>query len=262
MAFPYREGLMFEIALLQKGSQPLAFTTALKRPPRLTHQILHPQAYITGEKSAPVRIPDLRPVLGEWARVQDAGIVGELDTRVLIHQFGSKWRAKQLAKSWRGGSYMTVARSPEGEPATTNDIALLYVSRWQSADAAARFAKFYAEAAGKRYRRAQAVVDWRPPLIDGRAPIAAVQIATEEGPVIVEQWPGNLVIVAEGFDAEASAQVRNAVLTAAPGTRASAAQSDLTLRLANLPELGALRDAVHANAARAVVELAREIAQE
>ena len=240
IAFPYREGLMFEIALLQQGSRPLAFTTALQHPPRLTHEILQPRTYIAHEKIAPVRIPDLHPVLGESVRVQDTGVIGELDIRVFIHQYESKWLAGELSKAWRGGSYVTVARSPQGQPATTNDVALLYVSRWQSPEVAERFAKFYAAAVAKRYRNASAATDGNVVGKPG-GPISSLQIATEEGPVIVEQWPGNMVFVTESFDAETSARLRDAVLATATGARAAAVSRDqpqviedldLTLRLA------------------------------
>lgn len=261
MAFPYREGLMFEIALLQHGSRPLAFTSALKNPPRLTHEIMQPRAYMAHEKVAPVQIPDLGPVLGESVRVQDKGVIGELDTQVFIRQYESKWLARELSKAWRGGSYVTVARSPQGQPATTNDVALLYVSRWQSPEVAERFAKFYVAAVGKRYRNAEPAADWTPAGGKLGKPIASAQITTEEGPVIVEQWPGNTVIVTESFDAATAARLRDAVLAAAPNPHASAAGTDLTLRLAGWPELSSLRDAVHDNAMRAVMLFAQEAAR-
>jgi len=257
MAFPYREGLMFEIALLEKGREA-AFTSALLHPPHLTYEILHPKAYIEHEKIAPVRIPDLKPVLGAAVRVQDSGVIGELDTRIFIRQFESNWLSKELAKSWRGGSYVTVARSAEGQPATTNDVALLYVSRWQSEDAATRFATFYAGAVAKRYEIGAVKPEWKP--IAGKAgqPISSTLVVTEEGPVIVEVWPENTVIVTESFDAEAAAKLRDAVLAVAPVTRASIHDSDLTLRLAALPELGPLRTAIHESAVRAVINAASE----
>ncbi len=261
MAFPYREGTLFEIALLQQGGRDLAFTSALQHPPRLTHEILHPETYLGHQKIAPLRIPDLRPILGESARVQDSGVIGELDTRILIHQFESKWLAKQLAKAWRGGSYVTVARSPEVQPTTTNDVALLYISRWQSPDAAERFAKFYAGAVAKRYRQAAVAAGWKPVAGKLGQPIWSIQIATEEGPVMVEQWPGNLVIVTEGFDAGTSVRLRDTVLSPAPSVPAAVAQSDLTLRLASSPELAGLRDAVHANAIGTIVRLSQEAAK-
>lgn len=273
MAFPYREGLLFEMALLEKGSRKLAFTSALQDPPRLTHEIIQPRAYLGKEKIEPVRIPDLKPVLGESARVQDKGVIGELDARVFIRQFESNWLSKELAKSWRGGSYMTVARSPQGQPATTNDVALLYVSRWQTPEAAERFAKFYAGAVAKRYREAAVTVAWTENQNRG-VPLASTQLQTEEGPVVVEVWPGNMVFVSESFEATTSARLRDAVLTATPKTRTAALSRDdvsagrrpaphgvdLTLRLAASPELAPVRAAVQANMMRAVIQAAKDVA--
>ncbi len=258
MNFPYREGLNFEIALLEKG-RATAFANALQHPPRLTYEILHPNAYLNHEKIAPVRIPDLKATLGDAARVQDSGVIGEFDTRVFIRQFESNWLSKELAKFWRGASYVTVAQSAE-QPAATKDVGLLYVSRWQNEDAATRFASFYAGAVGKRYEIGVVKPEWKP--IAGKAgqPISSTLVVTEEGPVIVEVWPGNLVIVTESFDPQVAARVRDAVLTAAPVTRASGSGNDLTLRLAGMPEFGALRDAVHENVMRAVIDVANEAA--
>jgi hypothetical protein len=276
MSFPYKEGMMFEIALLEKGSRQMAFTSALQNPPRLTHEVLQPRVYLAHEKIAPVRIPNLRPVLGESVRVQDTGVIGELDTRVFIRQFESNWLSKELAKSWRGGSFVTVARSPQGQPATTNDIALLYVSRWESAQAAERFARFYVGAVAKRYRNAVVIGDWTE---SGKAgqPLASAQIDTEEGPVVVELWPGNMVYVSEGFDRKISAGLRDAVLAASASKRAEAQvqddsvtnlagqrpaphDADLTLRFAASPELEPVRVAVQANMMRAVIQAAMDAA--
>lgn len=264
MSFPYKEGMMFEITLLEKGSRKMAFTTALQEPPRLTHEILQPRVYLAKEKIAPVRIPDLRPVLGDSVRVQDTGVIGELDTRVFIRQFESNWLAKELSKAWRGGSYATVARAPQGQPLTTNDVALLYVSRWQTPEAAERFAKFYAGAVAKRYRNAEITAGWTRSEKSGEA-IAAVQLNTEEGPVVVELWPGNMVFVSESFDAAVAARLRAAVIAPTGGTRSAeifhdGRDSDLTLRLAASPELAPVREAVHDSAMRSLIQLAREAA--
>lgn len=136
----------------------------------------------------------------------------------------------------------------------------MYVSRWQSPEVAERFAKFYVAAVAKRYRNATVAADWTPAGGKFGNPIASAQITTEEGPVIVEQWPGNTVFVTESFDAPTSARLRDAVLAAAPHTHASAARTDLTLRLAAWPELGSLRDAAHDSAMRSVMQFAREVA--
>ncbi len=258
MAFPYREGTLFEVTLLQKGGRDLAFKTTLENPPHLTHEIIQPRAYMQHEKIAPVRIPNLQPVLGEKARMQDSGVIGELDTRIFIHQFESKWLSKELSPLWRGASYVTIARSPEGQPQSTRDVALLYVSRWETELGAERFAKFYAGAVAKRYQQAKPVPDFNPAPAKHGAPLAAFEVETEEGPVVVEQWPGNLVIVTESFDIPTAARLRDAVLGTANGPRSSAKEqrvgdNDLTLRLAALPEFSALRAAVRDSYVRAVM---------
>jgi hypothetical protein len=213
------------------------------------------------EKIASVRIPNLHPVLGEAARIEDSGVIGELDTSIFIHQFESKWLAKELSPAWRGGSYVTVARSREGQPQSTRDVALLYVSRWDSELAAGRFAKFYAGAVARRYQQAKIAPDFAPAPGKHGAPMSAFKIETEEGPVVVEQWPGNLVIVTESFDVPTATRVRDAVLAVAPAAHASlqggpSHEGDLTLRLAALPEFSALREALRASFVQAMLKAA------
>ena len=153
---------------------------------------------------------------------------------------------------------------PQGQPVTTNDVALLYVSRWQTPEAAQRFAKFYAGAVAKRYRQAEITADWKESEKPGEA-LASIQLTTEEGPVVVELWPGNMVFVSESFDQAVAARLRAAVIAPAADNRSAenfgdGRESDLTLRLASSPELAPVRDAVQDSAMRALRRLAREAA--
>src|SRR5579864_6090297 len=50
--FPYREGLIFGGELLEKGGKQMAFAGVFARPPRNTHEVLQPSAYINREKLA------------------------------------------------------------------------------------------------------------------------------------------------------------------------------------------------------------------
>ncbi len=259
MMFPYHEGLMFEIALLLDSGRQTAFAGALQHPPRLTHEILHPDAYLKHEKLPVARIPDLHSVLSD-ARVQDFGTIGELDTRIFIHQYESKWLADSLAKGWRGGSYATVARSA-GTPASTGDVALLYVSRWDTANNAERFAKFYQGAVAKRYERAVADPNWTPTASKRGAPNWTAEVITEEGPVMIEQW-GNTVIVSESFDPAAAGRLRDAVLDSSDARASLLPREDMTLRLVNSPELAGVRDAMQENVLRGSVEAIRAAVQQ
>jgi hypothetical protein len=167
---------------------------------------------------------------------------------------------------------MTIARSSIAQPSATRDVALVYASRWESPETAERFARFYAGAVAKRYSSAKVVADWQKST-KPTDPVLSTEILTEEGPVIVEQLPGNIVFVSESFDPVASVRVREAVLRATASAQATAISSrdnipadrethasDLCLRLASWPEFASLRNAIHASAIEALAEAARSAA--
>jgi hypothetical protein len=67
-------------------------------------------------------------------------------------------------------------------------------------------------------------------------PVSVAQIATEEGPVIVEHWEDNSVIVSEGFDAATAAKLRTAVRDETGAVHAqSLPQEEIGLRLFEIP---------------------------
>jgi hypothetical protein len=232
--FPYRNGLIFEGELLEKGGTAMAFAGAFARPPRNTHEVLQPRAYIEREEIPPVRIPDVKGLLGGNYEIYDSGVVGELDVEALLKQYGERHIADQLAANWRGGTYIACKRAEVAGSATTGDVALLYVSRWKSEKAAARFAEVYGAAVATRYRKPspQAQVTCS----DADCPLWRSEIATEEGPVIVERWPENTVIVSESFEASTAAQLRQAVRKGGASLHAQdAPQDELSSRLYQLP---------------------------
>ncbi len=51
--FAYKEGLIFEGELLHKGGKKMAFSGVFARPPRNSHEVLQPEAYINAEKLPP-----------------------------------------------------------------------------------------------------------------------------------------------------------------------------------------------------------------
>ena len=234
--FPYRDGLIFENELLQKGGKHMAFAGAFARPPRSTHEVLQPKAYIENEKLKVVRVPDVQALLAGKYEVYDSGDIGELDVRALLKQFGQRKDADMLAASWQGGAYVTFRKSEKATsgPASTADLALLYVSRWKTPQAAEKFARQYVGSVAQRYKKV--VVQDVPACIGAQCPVAAAQISTEEGPVIVEQWADSSVVVLESFDTALAAKLRDAVRENAPGVQVSNYRSDeLCLRLYELP---------------------------
>jgi len=235
--FAYKEGLIFEGELLHKGGKQMAFAGAFAHPPRTSHEVLHPDTYIKGEKLPALRIPDMKDVLKDDYEVYDSGSIGELDVRALLKQYGERKIADDLSSEWQGGSYVLYRRkgnSPEQTPVTTADLALLYISRWKSSHSAARFAKFYAGAVPQRYHTAAAQPV--PTCAGSDCPISAGQITTEEGPVIVEQWNDGTVIVSESFDAPMAGKLSTAMRSAAGTTQAEIfPQEEIGMRLMTMP---------------------------
>ncbi len=105
--FSYSEGLIFEGELLHKGGKKMAFSGVFAHPPRNSHEVLQPEAYINGVKVPPVRIPDMRQVLTNQYEVYDSGGIGELDVRALLKQYGERKIAAELSSAWQGGAYVT-----------------------------------------------------------------------------------------------------------------------------------------------------------
>ena len=238
--FAYNEGLIFEGELLHKGGKEMAFAGVFARPPRNSREVLQPDTYINGEKLPPVRIPDMHQLLNNEYDVYDSGGIGELDVRALLKQYGQRKIADELSSAWQGGAYVTYRRTKSGAGSeiapSTSDLALLYVSRWKSPQAAERFAHFYAGAVSQRYHTA--ATQAQPACTGADCPVSTVQVATEEGPVIVEHWADNSVVVSESFDVTTAAKLRSAVRDAGSGAHAWNVQQDeqeLGMRLYEIP---------------------------
>jgi len=240
--FPYRDGLIFEGELLEKGGKQMAFAGVFARPPRNTHEVLQPTAYISREKLAAIHIPDVQQILSDKYAVYDSGGIGELDVRALLKTYGNRKEANNLAESWQGGVYVAFRRTAKTGTAalTTADLALLYVSRWKSRQSAERFAHVYGTAIAQRYQKAAPQPS--AACVGAKCPVSAVQILTEEGPVIVEQWADNTVVVAESFDQITAGKLVDAVREGNVEIQAGNMRHDeLGLRLYELPGFSAFQ---------------------
>jgi hypothetical protein len=234
--FAYKEGLIFEGELIHKGGKKMAFPGVFARPPRNSHEVLQPDAYINAEKLPSLGVPDLKQALDGQYDVFDSGGIGQLDVRAFLKQFGERKTADDISSSWQGGTYVTFQRkkAPAAAPATTADLALLYVSRWRTPQAAERFAHFYATAVALRYHAATAQP--ASACTGSNCPVSSVQIATEEGSVIVEHWGDNRVIVSESFDTNTASRVHNAVHDDSSGAHAEIyPQQEIAQRLYEIP---------------------------
>ncbi len=215
LVFPYRDGLRFTYALLKAGGRSRAFSGALNDPPATTHQVLSPQSYLSGEQTAPLNLPDLKPALKRAYDIYDIGSVGEFDINVLVRELGGGQKlAAEIAPSWRGGIYLAAA--PKGrKPVKTSDIALVYLSRWSSPEKARAFADFYGSTVAMRSREK---------ISPGAASGSADKVETH----------GDFVLIMESFDADTAKRVRASVVhdLAKPDVATISSLSDLTSRLA------------------------------
>ena len=92
--------------------------------------------------------------------------------------------SKRIYPEWRGGYYYAAKPRPNSSSTTALPLGLLYVSRWSSPDAAARFAAVYAQSLKQRYKKTETV---------GTAK------STEDGTVVIEEQ-GDTVLVSESLD--------------------------------------------------------------
>jgi hypothetical protein len=207
LTFPYGYGLKFVVKLMQKGGKEKAFAGVLANPPRTTRQIMQPETYLSGEKIEPMRVPEFKHDFKDYLKF-DIGAMGEFDVAVLVEQYAGKELSKRLYPEWRGGYYY--AARPKSDPEAP--LALLYVSRWSSAEKAAEFAGIYARSLAKRYQKAEEMKDTSSgePLLE-RSPernlerkvellLGRHSWKTEEGTVVIEER-GDTVLVSESLDA-------------------------------------------------------------
>jgi hypothetical protein len=248
--FPYREGLAFELQILQKGERHRAFAGVFARPPQSTYEIMEPEAYLSHARPPMVTIPDLQPILGSSYEPYDSGVIGELDVRVMAREFGRENDIYSVAQKWRGGSYVVVRRrsSENVAPPKLADLALLYVSRWKTQQATERFAQIYAQALSKRAKillTSPAAGKCPAGAVRCTTPVSGSRILTDDGPVFVEVWPGNLLIIAQSFEEGTIPALRRAVLSADTAPQAVAeAKRELSSSLQDCNLFVALQDKV------------------
>jgi hypothetical protein len=211
LTFPYRYGIDFIAELLTNSGKEKTFVGLFQNPPKSTRQIMEPKTYISGERLDPMPLPDFKETLKNYDRF-DVGSVGELDVAVLLDQYAGPDASHTLYPHWRGGYYY--AARPKGDPSAP--LAILYVSRWSSAEKAAEFAKIYGDSLTKRYARVREVT----PNGNDAASVTPKVTArgkrtwlTEEGPVVVEQQ-GDTVLVTESLDQPTSDRLEEEVFDA------------------------------------------------
>jgi hypothetical protein len=136
LIFPYFQGLVFCLSIAGKDGWE-GVHAAYADPPASTEQILHPEKYNRPERDEPqaVTLPPLDGAVGKrWQHV-GGNCLGEFQTRVMLKQVKSGGEA---AAGWDGDRYEVFRR-------TGGELAIVFVSVWDSQQDAEQFAKAYAE---------------------------------------------------------------------------------------------------------------------
>ncbi len=209
MLMPYTFGTEFVRSVLQHKGKDAAFPGALDKPPVSTRQIMEPDTYLKGETVEPLKIPDLDKLVGPNYERYDFGGMGEFDVYLLARQYAPEQDPKNFYANWRGGYYLVV----HAKAAPKDQIALLYMSRWDSPEAAREFAAMYEKYVPNRYP--QWSKEASTPTPDSAGSISTWRDGPESERVEVLQNNSDLLIL-EGFDQSTAERLSGALLHSGP----------------------------------------------
>ena len=224
LLIPYREGLSFEQDVWMDQGQAAAFTGTLDRPPTSSWEIINPREYEKKHVPSIPLLPNIHPLVDKLYRPYDIGQMGQLDLHILAEIFGGDEAAANLTPAWDGGLYWAGQRlsaKTASEQASTNSIALFYLSVWKNEASARAFAQLYADELGRKYsgvklesdsgnsekvNRSSGFSVFPPPASsskestasDPASPSGEQVYSTNEGPVVITTR-GKMVFVAESF---------------------------------------------------------------
>src|SRR5258708_7606230 len=216
----------------------MAFAEAFARPAWDTHEILEPEAWLSRRKRPFVARRDRAGARTDGYEAYDSGTLGQLDVRIRAQQYGTENDMFVVSAGWEGGYYVVVKRACGPKTTTsTSDRAVLYVSQWKTPEAARRFAEVYRKSLAKRLVVRDDINQPAAcaPGSAGCGALSASRVVTDEGPIFVEVWPKNTVIITQSFEDSTVDQLRRMVLSFVPDGKTKQAASDLSLRLYELP---------------------------
>jgi hypothetical protein len=198
LLFPYVDGFNFvRQAYRQAGNDYAALDELFKNPPESTAQLLHPEKYHNHVHPVDVQLADVVARLGpEWRKI-GSGTLGELDTRVLLEQWGADHsEAVRSASGWSGDHWQVVEKDGRA--------AIVLKSTWDTPDAARSFFSSYTRGLRTRFdsARVEAASSTRQALT---TPVTATDVRLQSNDV--------LTVIA--FDRESAAAIVNAVTSSA-----------------------------------------------
>jgi hypothetical protein len=119
--FPYREGFAFVASLLQQDGWS-GVDKALRKPPRSTEQILHPEKYWSDEKPRAVKLAPAYPGYS----VVHTTTWGEHGVALFLRSHGIPADAAAIAAAgWGGDRVLVLAREGDANPAHAIGVARL-----------------------------------------------------------------------------------------------------------------------------------------
>jgi hypothetical protein len=227
LLFPYREGLSFEQDVWMDQGQAAAFAGTMDCPPTSSWEIINPREYEKRHVPAVPLLPNIHPWVDKLYKPYDIGQIGELDVHILTELFGGEQAAGDLTPAWDGGLYWAgqrlSAKTPD-EQASTNSIALFYLSIWKNAASARAFARIYADELDRKYSgvkldstnernapagRSSGFTVFPPPASSDQEQV----YSTSEGPVVITTR-GKMVFVAESFPLDLARKLTALILDA------------------------------------------------
>jgi|SRR5579862_3998368 len=150
LVFPYNEGLRFQDAVYHKLGRE-SFDVVFTRPPVSTQQIMHPEAYLAEKKPSEPEPPPIDSFVGKKLahefHVLGDGSLGEFDHSVLLRQYVGEKEGARAATHWHGGSYRLYENKREKYPV------LIYISEWDSPEAARDFFRLYQRVMKGRWKK-------------------------------------------------------------------------------------------------------------
>jgi hypothetical protein len=142
LIFPYTKGMLFQNAVFQRDGQ-VGFAEVFRKPPLSTQQILHPDKYFAGVKPTQPELPN--PQLKGYKGLV-GGSLGEIEHSILLEQYGSKDRARELAPHWRGSTFALLENKKEAR------VVLVYAAEWDSEASARDYFAAYREVLRKKWK--------------------------------------------------------------------------------------------------------------
>jgi hypothetical protein len=214
LLMPYTFGTDFVRYVLVHQGKPAAYGGVLERPPADTRQIMEPERYLANDTVEPLKVPELDKLIGSDYERYDFGGMGEFDVYLLAKQYAPTEDAKKYYMHWRRGYYLAVHRKGTSK----EQVGLIYVSRWDSPDAAAAFAKMYEAYVPKRYTQWFTGGQKPEPVTSGEPGQSEWQQGPAGDRVTVSQRGSDLLIL-ESLDKATAERVEQALLgSAAPAS--------------------------------------------